>query len=94
MVSKELEFGVGSDQDWESTLKQARSSALSKSSQSLALSTLIEAVALEKAEWFYAAEQNYASIVKIDSDNLIRMMHAAFWMRYGYRRLAEKAAQG
>jgi hypothetical protein len=94
MVSNELEFGVGSDQDWENTLKQARSSALSKSSQSPALISLIEAVALEKTEWFYAAELTYASMAKNNSDNLIRMMHAAFWMRYGYRRLAEKAARG
>jgi hypothetical protein len=94
MVSKELEFGVGSDQDWESTLKQARSSALSKSSLNPSISALIEAVALEEAEWFYAAEQTYASMAQKSPDNLFRMMHSAFWARYGFRRLAVKAAQG
>jgi len=94
LVSNELDFEIGSDADWEKTLMQARSSAMSKSSPSPSLSALIEAVALEKAEWFYAAEQTYASMAQKSPDNLFRMMHSAFWARYGFRRLAVKAAQG
>jgi hypothetical protein len=45
---------------------------------------LMEAVALEKAEWFEAAEQRYAALLKQSpKDKMLRTMYAAFWMRYG-----------
>ncbi|MBK9337474.1 MAG: hypothetical protein IPM98_13255 [Lewinellaceae bacterium] len=45
---------------------------------------LMEAVALEKGEWLAAAEQRYATLLqKHPKDNMLRVMYAAFWMRYG-----------
>jgi hypothetical protein len=94
MISNELEFIVGSEKDWGTVLKNAGSSPLASSTQSPSLRSLIEAIAMENNEWYYAAQQSYANMQKQYPDNLVRMMHSAFWMRYGFRRLAEKAARG
>lgn len=93
MISNELEFIIRSDLEWEGILKNANSAPLSSSTQSPSLRTLIEAIALENNKWFYAAHQSYDRMQKQYPDNLVRMMHSAFWMRYGFRRLAEKAAR-
>jgi TolA-binding protein len=45
---------------------------------------MMEAVALEKGDWLGAAEQRYATLLKkYPNDNMLRIMYAAFWMRYG-----------
>jgi len=94
MNSNELQFGVGKEAERLEVLKHANRSALSNQPKNTALRTLVEAIALEKDEWYYAAAQNYAGLQKRSSDNLVRMMHSAFWMRYGHRHLAEKAIKG
>jgi hypothetical protein len=94
MASKELEFGIGSDEDWASTMEKANNSPLAKSAGSPALRSLVAATVMENDEWFYEAQRTYAGLQQKGADNLAKMMHAAFWMRYGFRRLAEKAAQG
>ena len=93
LESNELSFAIGSAEDYGRAIKNAGSSPLASSTQSPSLCKLVEAVALEKGEWFYDAAQTYAK-TKQKNDPMARMMHAAFWMRYGFRRLAEKAARG
>ena len=93
LESNQLSFALGSAEDHARILKNAGSSPLASSTQSPSLRALVEAVALEKGEWFYDAAQTYAN-TKQHNDPMVRMMHAAFWMRYGFRRLAEKAARG
>ena len=94
MNSNELQFGVGKEAERLEVLKHANRSALSNQPKNTTLRTLVEAIALEKDEWYYAAAQSYAGLQKRSSDNLVRMMHSAFWMRYGHRHLAEKAIKG
>ncbi len=94
IVSEELKFSVGSEEELQTIVKEAGSTELSQTAQSPALRSLVEAVALEEAGWKYAAAQTYATLAQNKSDNLVRMMHAAFWMRLGFRRLSEKAGRG
>ena len=95
MVSNELELSIGSEEELKTILKEAASTELSQTTQSPALHSLIEAVALEESGWNYAAAQTYATLAQQRKpDNLVRMMHAAFWMRLGFRRLSEKAGRG
>jgi hypothetical protein len=55
---------------------------------------MMEAVALEQAEWYAAADQQYATLLQQYPDNnMLRMMYTAFWMRYGLEQQA-KAVHG
>jgi|GEM_PF-1593303 len=95
MVSNELELSIGSEEELKTILKEAASTELSQTTQSPALHSLIAAIALEESGWNYAAAQTYATLAQQRKpDNLVRMMHAAFWMRLGFRRLSEKAGRG
>ncbi|MDX1912349.1 MAG: hypothetical protein SFV22_12725 [Saprospiraceae bacterium] len=89
LVSNELEFGMGDDEDWASTLEKIKASPLNTSSQDPVLPKLIEAVSLENDEWCYAAYQIYADLQKQKPGNLAKMMYGAFWARYNFFRLAE-----
>lgn len=56
---------------------------------------LMEAVALERAEWFEAAEQRYAALLNQNpKDKMLRIMYAAFWMRYGLEPKAKEVLKG
>lgn len=56
---------------------------------------MMEAVALERAEWFEAAEQRYAALLKQHpKNNMLRVMYAAFWMRYGLEPKAKEVLRG
>lgn len=53
---------------------------------------LMRAVALEREAWFVDAATIYRDLQKAHPGNqLIRIMHAAFWMRQGIKPLAEQA---
>jgi hypothetical protein len=93
MQSDEMLFGIATEDDWKETMEQINSSSLAKTSNSPALSKLVEAVALEQGEWYYDAYMSYQQAQKQQPDNLVRMMHAAFLTRYGFYALAEKAVK-
>ena len=88
-----LEFVIGSKKEFRAALNNTSSSNLAKSSKRSALRGLTEAVALENGQWLYAAQQKYANLQQQQPDNTVRIMHAAFWMRYGFALLARKAAR-
>ncbi len=94
LVSNELAFGIGDLTEKTDILKRTSESSLYAKTKSKAISGLIQATALENDEWFYDAIQVYAGLNQKGSDPMVRMMHAAFWMRYGFRQLSEKAAKG
>jgi len=94
LTSNELEFEIGTEEERKEILNFANNAALSRTSKSQTVPSLIEAIALENGRWYYAAQKQYAELQKKHSDNVVNMMHAAFWMRYGFKRLAEKAARG
>ncbi len=92
--SDELEFGIGTNEERMAAMSDASSSNVYKSSNSKTLHGITEALALETGDWYYDAQQKYAQLQKKNADNMVRMMHAAFWMRYGFPFLAQKAAEG
>jgi len=94
MTSNELEFSIGSEEELKEILDFAKNASLARSTKSPTVRGLIEATALENGSWYYAAQNGYAELHRKYADNVVRMMHAAFWMRYGFRHLAVKAAQG
>lgn len=93
MQSDDMLFGIATEDDWKETMEQINSSSLAKSANSPALSNMVEAVALEQGEWYYDAYLVYQRAQKQHPDNLVRMMHAAFFTRYGFYALAAKAAK-
>jgi hypothetical protein len=91
LESAPLEFGLSSEEDWNATLSEIKQSPLSQNAGNAALNNLVEAAILEKNEWFYEAHLAYARTPGNKADQLTKMMHGAFWMRYGFKKLAEKA---
>ena len=52
----------------------------------------METVVLESDSWFYDAAQIFSKLKKKKhNNNLVNMMHAAFWMRSGVAQMAESA---
>jgi hypothetical protein len=94
MESNVLDFGIGSKEDWDMVQQKSGNSPLVNRTKDPILRGIVEAVAFENNEWFYAAHQSYAKLSRKKPDSLVRMMHAAFWMRYGFKLNAEKAARG
>ena len=94
LVSNELEFVIGNKEERMEALRNAKASTLSKSGKNPSLRGLTEAIALENAHWFYDAQKKYAELHQRHPDGIVRMMHSAFWLRYGFNRLAQKAVQG
>ncbi|HLP94444.1 MAG TPA: hypothetical protein VK168_10440 [Saprospiraceae bacterium] len=91
LLSNDLIFGVGQEKDREEVLKYASYSNNAGNPELLALS---KAIALEKEDWFYDAQLIYSDLQKTNPSNLVKIMHAAFWKRYGYGLLSEKVARG
>lgn len=89
--SNEFPIEIGTEQELSKVSTDANTSMLAKDP---ILAGLVEAVALEKESWNYAAHQLYISLEQKENSPMVRMMHAAFWMRHGFKRLAEKTAQG
>lgn len=94
LESNDLEIAIGSKKEFKSALRDAGTSELAKSSKGIVPRGLAEAISLESGHWLYAAQQKYAQLQQKQPDNLVRIMHAAFWMRYGFVRLAKQAAKG
>lgn len=94
MESNVLQFEIGKKEDWATVQQKSSSSPLVNRTNDPVLRSIVEAVVLENNEWFYAAHQSYAKLAQKNPDSLVRMMHAAFWMRYGFKLNAIKAARG
>jgi hypothetical protein len=86
-------FEVVEAENQRQVLQKVSASAVIQDAQNPSLTYVAEAVALEKARWFYAAQEKYAAVSRLHPNNLTKMAHAAFWWRYGYLPLVEKAAQ-
>jgi hypothetical protein len=82
-ASTALDFVVSTSETQASVANRASNSATYRDGGPV-LQGMMEAVALEKGDWFGAAEQRYATLLKKHpNDNMLRIMYAAFWMRYG-----------
>lgn len=56
---------------------------------------MMEAVALEQSGWYDEAARKYADLQRLNAgDNMLRLMHAAFWMRYGLSAKAKTTLAG
>ncbi len=81
-VSGVRDFTVGTAEDLAKARKKAANSNIYPDGDPV-LCGVMEAVALEKAEWYYEAAQTYSTLFrKYSSNNMLRMSYAAFWMRY------------
>ncbi|MCC7466718.1 MAG: hypothetical protein IT261_10635 [Saprospiraceae bacterium] len=91
LTSEELLFVVQKKEERQAVVDQAIKSSSLNLKDLPEVKSLAEAVALEKEEWFYDAAKRYASTQQKGSGTLVPMMHAAFWKRYGFSSLSEKA---
>lgn len=82
-VSNRREFTIGEANQREAARNRASKSKIS--ADYTEVKRMMEAVALEKGEWFYDAGQVYNDLLKHDSkNNMVRLMYAAFLTRYGF----------
>ncbi len=94
LMSPEYPFSVIGKEKRQAVIDQAIQSSTLNLKESPELKVLAEAVALEKEEWYYDAAKIYANNQGKTSGSLSPMMHAAFWRRYGFIPLSEKAIRG
>ena len=93
-TSDALFFEIGEAATEQEALQSAQKAPLYQQSTE-EVRILLQAVALEQDEWYEEASRLYQNLQKSESkNNLIRLMHAAFWMRQGLKPLAEKAFSG
>jgi hypothetical protein len=82
---------IGSSQSLSNTVQKAET-AESYAKNNTTIQGLMRAVALEQGDWFGDAAQVYRDLQKAEPDNLlVKLMHAAFWMRNGPKPMAEYA---
>jgi hypothetical protein len=93
-TSDALFFEIGEAATEQEALQSAQKAPLYQQSTE-EVRILLQAVALEQDEWYEEASRLYQNLQKSESkNNLIRLMHAAFWMRQGLKPLAETAFSG
>lgn len=91
VLSNPMVFEIGSSQSLSAAL-QAAEKAESYAKNTATVQGLMRAVALEQGEWHAEAAQLYRDLQKAEPNNLlIKLMHAAFWMRNGPKPMAELA---
>ena len=91
LKSNLLALEVGTSQSL-STAVQKAETAESYTKNIATVQGLMRAVALEQGEWYSDAAQVYSDLQKADPNNLlVKLMHAAFWMRNGPKPMAEQA---
>lgn len=79
-----------SEEDIEALLEKKLKKSDAYQLQDPVLTSLMEAVVLEEAEYFYHAHQRYEMLRQsFKKNNLIKLMHAAFYIRYGLKPRAE-----
>ena len=91
LKSNLLALEIGSSQSLSSAVQKAET-AESYAKNNTTIQGLMRAVALEQGDWFGDAAQVYRDLQKAEPDNLlVKLMHAAFWMRNGPKPMAEYA---
>lgn len=91
LKSNPLALEIGTSQSLSSAVQKAET-AESYAKNAATVQGLMRAVALEQGEWFGDAAQIYRDVQKAEPDNLlVKLMHAAFWMRNGPKPMAEQA---
>lgn len=94
LESGTLKFTLAAPEEQMAAAQKATRSSIYPSGDP-ALRGMMEAVALEQAEWYVAADQQYAALLREYPDNnMLRMMYAAFWMRYGLEQQAKAVLKG
>lgn len=89
LSSNTRDFTVGTSADLVAAAKEATNSLVYRGGGPV-LQGLMEAAALENANWYVAADRRYAGLLqKHPGDTMLRMMYAAFWMRYELERKAK-----
>ncbi|HMQ59860.1 MAG TPA: hypothetical protein PKE06_04280 [Flavilitoribacter sp.] len=89
--SNTLTFEMGSPNETAEVMKRVENSAIYKRGPE-SLRGLMSAIALEQKDWYHAAAEVYDKIQKNHpKDQMVRLMHAAFWVRYGLKPEGEKA---
>lgn len=93
MISSVREFTLSTPDAQAAAMKRAASSPVYRNSGPV-VRGMMEAVALEKGEWYTAAGLLYETLLRQNrKDKMLRMMCAAFWMRYGLEPKAKAAMQ-
>ncbi len=91
LVSNTLEFSLDTKENRTEALHELSTSKLYPIADP-ATHAMMEALALEVYEWYSPAANTYAALLEqYPKNNMVRMMYAAFWMRYGLRQMADKA---
>jgi hypothetical protein len=91
MTSNTLSFDLSAADERAAAVARAERATLYQQSPE-SLRGLMRAVSFERDEWFGAAAEAYREVQKADPKNeLARLMHAAFWVRYGLREVASQA---
>lgn len=93
-VSDTRQFAILPAADQTAAAQRATRSSVYESGDAV-LRGMMEAVALERAEWYAAADQMYAGLInQHPGHNMLRMMYAAFSMRYGLGGKAKELLAG
>ncbi len=91
LKSNPLALEIGTSQSLSSVVQKAEM-AESYAKNTTTVQGLMRAVALEQGDWFGDAAQVYRDLQKAEPNNLlVKLMHAAFWMRNGPKPMAEQA---
>ncbi|MDX2069591.1 MAG: hypothetical protein SFV55_14275 [Haliscomenobacter sp.] len=91
LKSNPLALEIGTSQSLSSTVQKAET-AESYAKNAATVQGLMRAVALEQGDWFGDAALIYRDLQKAEPNNLlVKLMHAAFWMRNGPKQMAEQA---
>jgi hypothetical protein len=87
-VSNTLFFEIAPASEQASAIQRVEGSAMYRQSPE-PLRGLMRAVSLERDDWYGEAARTYRELQKADPGNeMVRMMHAAFWLRQGLRGIA------
>ena len=88
MVSNPLFISFATPADIAAALAQAQT-APTYANSTPTVQQLMEAIALERKDFFDAAAQRYQEVQRADSrSEMVRLMHAAFWLRHGMKSMA------
>ena len=91
LKSNPLALEIGTSQSLSSEVQKAET-AESYAKNTATVQGLMRGVALEQGEWYSDAAQVYRDLQKAEPNNLlVKLMHAAFWMRNGPKQMAEQA---
>ncbi|MBK8921895.1 MAG: hypothetical protein IPM81_10330 [Saprospirales bacterium] len=83
VASEPGDFTIQSEQVYAVSAQKVVNSKIYRSAEP-PLKRLMEAVALEKAGWYYDANEYYSDLLKnYPADQMTRLLYAAFWMRGG-----------